>query len=772
MKKIVILTMLLLFTVQAQALTANEYWAKRTFHASTNRNLDPLYELFGDVDSILGSDGELSTARILFTEETGDPTATEGTLYYNASSELLRLRKSGSWVNVAVGSGTVSLNVAYGNGVAITVDNGAVTMTATDAANNAALAIVQSDTGTSKGLTLTNAGTGNTIDIQNAQAGTDIEGTDDKWNVATTGVGTFLSFVLENGGIINNTENNEIEFIENSEQFSFAFNGNTLTYATDSGIDSIAFGVVDDLSGIASIAGDAGADFALSAANTSTFNFTIAQTGTGDNELRLTSAGTAANAIALTTATGGITNTAADDFVVVTTDDVLYTVGDDLTISGATGGVFGIAANAAAQLVTIGNETGVSALHLLAGTGDIDIQGVAASTITIGDAAQTAAITIGASTATMTDLSLGTGVGAHVIHIGDGGTASQDLRIGSASGASPVAIKSGTGDLALTSTDDITLTVNTTTTDNITLTNTPGTAVNAIAFIATVGGITHTSANVASTWTHTANGAGDDLSFIVAGAFDGSLVLSSAGTEGNAIDIDTTAGGIDIDMSGTAAGEDFSITTSSSVTITTSEAVANQFKVDATGAVDGYAINFETTEGGILLNADHSTKGDIELNAHDDIILTMLGSLTITNTGPMTVSGTSTLTGAVTATAGIQMGAVSRQPTADGTGTGTVATGTSFVTIVDPTEATDWMFLPSPVAGTIVWMGTVDDAAGFEVRTNDPATVSMNGVVGAGKESAIPATASLLRFVCVSANDWIGTMWDASGTEAETPTPD
>lgn len=374
MKKIFVITMLLLFTLQAQALTANEYWAKRAYLGAQNRNLDPLYTLFGDVDGILGSSGELSTARILFTEETGDPTATEGTLYYNASSEVLRLRKSGSWVNLAVGSGTVSLNVAYGNGVAITVDNGAVALTATNAADNTVLQVIQDDTGTALGVDINNAGTGNSIDIQNAQAGTDIEGTDDTWNVATTGVGTFLSFVLENGGVINNTTNNEIEFIENSEQFSFAFNGNTLTYATDSGIDAIDFGVVDALSGINSIAFDgAVANTITQTATGGADDLTIAQAGAVDASLILTSEGTGADALSL------ITSNAAGDIKVSSSDNIDVDAADDITIDTAggsitttlVGGDFALDATNASITLDAG-EAATDAIVFVAAAGGID----------------------------------------------------------------------------------------------------------------------------------------------------------------------------------------------------------------------------------------------------------------------------------------------------------------------------------------------------------------------------------------------------------------
>ncbi|KKL69137.1 hypothetical protein LCGC14_2117980, partial [marine sediment metagenome] len=179
--------------------------------------------------------------------------------------------------------------------------------------------------------------------------------------------------------------------------------------------------------------------------------------GTGTTTGTVTLGGTGTQAIDVGTGAGiktvtvGSTTTTSATTVQSGEGDLSITSTDDITMTSA--GTFGIGANAVAQLITVGNETGVSALHLLAGTGDIDIQGVAASTITIGDAAQTAAITIGASTVTMTDLSLGTGVGAHTIHIGDGGTATQVVTIGSTSAASATTIQSGTGKLAMSSTN-------------------------------------------------------------------------------------------------------------------------------------------------------------------------------------------------------------------------------------------------------------------------------------------------------------------------------
>ena len=82
---------------------------------------------------------------------------------------------------------------------------------------------------------------------------------------------------------------------------------------------------------------------------------------------------------------------------------------------------------------------------------------------------------------------------------------------------------------------------------------------------------------------------------------------------------------------------------------TANDAEADQFKVLAAGTVAGVAINFVTTDGKVLINADGGTWGDIELNSADDIILTTAGKLTITNASEaMTVSGALTVAGVTT----------------------------------------------------------------------------------------------------------------------------
>ena len=274
---------------------------------------------------------------------------------------------------------------------------------------------------------------------------------------------------------------------------------------------------------------------------------------------------------------------------------------------------------------------GTSVLTWLAG--DFVVNDSGSGDFLINAGAATGAITLGSGTS-----------GAWAIDGTAGGTLNADDSIDittSAAGAN-ITLDAVLGSILIDSGENaasaISLITNTGTSETIVVTNTQGTGTDAITLVASAGGFDIDAADDISIKVN-ATGAGEDLILHASGAQDTSITLISAGTAANAIDIDTSAGGIDIDMAGGAAGEDFSITTATSITLTTSEAVADQFKLDATGAVAGNAINLETTSGGIIMTADHATNGDITLDAEDDIILTATGGVTITNTSPVTISG-------------------------------------------------------------------------------------------------------------------------------------
>ena|ERR1044072_2638357 len=131
--------------------------------------------------------------------------------------------------------------------------------------------------------------------------------------------------------------------------------------------------------------------------------------------------------------------------------------------------------------------------------------------------------------------------------------------------------------------------------------------------------------------------------------------------------------------------------------------------------------------------------------------------------GTLAVTGATTLTGAVTATAGVQSAAVARTATADGTGTGTIAAGTSYVTVTSA-NADHIIILPAPVVGNVIWLNV--GANGFELRSSTPASIAINGGTGAGAESAIAANSTVLA-VCISSTAWKAIYLDADSDVAK-----
>ena len=124
----------------------------------------------------------------------------------------------------------------------------------------------------------------------------------------------------------------------------------------------------------------------------------------------------------------------------------------------------------------------------------------------------------------------------------------------------------------------------------------------------------------------------------------GSVIIDGGEAAADAVSIVAGAGGVDISS---AATFDIDLTaTGGKILGIASEAVADQFKIDATGTVAGDAINLETTDGGVMVNADGAANGDIELNAADDVIITAGAAITITNVEAVTVSGALTVAGA------------------------------------------------------------------------------------------------------------------------------
>lgn len=136
--------------------------------------------------------------------------------------------------------------------------------------------------------------------------------------------------------------------------------------------------------------------------------------------------------------------------------------------------------------------------------------------------------------------------------------------------------------------------------------------------------------------------------------------------------------------------------------------------------------------------------------------------------GNTAIAGTLGVTGAATFTAGSQNSAVARTATADGSGTGTIAAGTSFVSVTSA-NAAHIVVLPTPVVGNSIVLHV--GATGYELRTNDPSSVSLNNVSGSAKELAIAANV-VIRCTCVSSTAWIAEQISNVGAPTGGGTPD
>ncbi len=122
-----------------------------------------------------------------------------------------------------------------------------------------------------------------------------------------------------------------------------------------------------------------------------------------------------------------------------------------------------------------------------------------------------------------------------------------------------------------------------------------------------------------------------------------------------------------------------------------------------------------------------------------------------------------TSTGLITSPA-IQTSATARTATADGLTTGAIEAGTSFVTVTCD-DANKIVSLPIPAISHVVQLR--NGATGYELRTNDPGTVSINGGTGADAESEIAAN-SLVTCVCDTALTWICMNQTTAGVIAAT----
>jgi hypothetical protein len=117
---------------------------------------------------------------------------------------------------------------------------------------------------------------------------------------------------------------------------------------------------------------------------------------------------------------------------------------------------------------------------------------------------------------------------------------------------------------------------------------------------------------------------------------------------------------------------------------------------------------------------------------------------------------------------GVQSSAAARTATSDGLTTGTIAAGTTYVSVTSG-NSDHIVTLPAPVIGNVIYIHVGTN--GCELRTSNPGTISINGnTPSAGHESALPAN-SLSICICISATAWVAYEVAANGAVSAVEVP-
>lgn len=743
---IILLFMLLLEGVALAALTYDEtYYMQHLAYLHSGSSItDPMYLFINE--SIGYLEGTTALTKLYFDPQSTAPTSpSEGTLYYRDSGDTLVLRTASAWVTLDT-AGASSLDTAYGISAAVTVDAGAITLTATNAANNAVLALVQSDTGTSKTFTLTNAGTGNTIDIQGQASSKDIEGTGDTWNVSSIGVATLVGATISTSdltfnevstdtSVIRSDTAQELEIASGSEDVSFGFGtSDTLTMSSDTGVVAMDFGSLVTVSGISTLTGSTASDLTIQVtSDTASEDLVIQQLGSGAYSVEILSAGTGTDSI-LIQATKGIDIDAVDDLNIRNTAS---TDADDFHVR--------LEGEHDASLILSSDGTGTDALSLLtddsSGSGDIDVTSGddidinAADNITVdtsdGSYTLTAAGSIlGDVTLSVADDYANTVAGHYALAVTGSVTITTTSDTASAiylrenagttgtiliradqgtsvtEGAASVEILSDAGGVEIRSTANlanaIALTVDSGTTSSILIFNDTGVSTTegaaSIELFSDLGSVELKSnlngADAINIMTDGSTSSGI-IVFNDSGTGDESIYLNS---ELGGITVKADAGSVDIEPTGGIAG-DLGITVGDDMTTT----IAGHHFETVTGSTT-------YTAGGITITSSGGAAGDIALVVGDDYTNTVTGDYTLAVTGTTTLGKIRYQRGvSITANAAVVLhpamsGMVFVTTAATGTQTFTLplaAVGLTFTFIDISTTGGDDLFILANTSDTI-----------------------------------------------------------------------
>ena len=607
MKKFILLTMLLLITMQAHgAFTAQNYLDGKTYLGSGNKLLDPLYL------HIVDSQGADTVGKPFFYYIPGTaPDTVEGYLYYSSNLDALVLRTADAWVTLEAGGDFASLDEAYNGGNAIDVDGSAVTMTVSIGDNNAGLVVAQNDTTNDPdAMNITSAAdAGTAVGLQiDCTAGFDVQGTGDSWSISIAGLfdGEGLTGLTNSQGILFDT-NNEIQFGDNSEDVAFNFAvADTLTWTTDTTVATMDFGDVDALIGIETIAFDVAAASTITQAGTGAADdLTIQQTAAAqDASLILQSSGTGTDALAIITSVADIDIDSADNITIDAADDfTVTTAGGTITLSG-TGSDMSLDCTDKSLVLDSGEATD-DALNFDAGAGGLDI-----------DVALSIALTTAESESDSVNIDSAGGVDIDI----SGGGAGEDFSV--------------------TTDTSITLTATENHASNTHIEENGGTSGGINIFANQGTGVSASTEHDASVQLHSDDGGiglystadlGDTIRIETNGGVDENIFIQAVqGTGADSITLTSTAGGIAITAN--AATKDVIVkSVLGSINMEAEEDAADAILLDVDGgnsttmrliattgtsvAEDGAAVTINAAVGGVNIQSDANLDDAITIRA-------------------------------------------------------------------------------------------------------------------------------------------------------------
>jgi hypothetical protein len=419
-------------TFKNETDSANAFTVQRAGSGGTLFNIDTA-TVSGSRNGIVTVGASDTTATLLVLDiktDAGDPTGTDGAIYYNSNLNRFRCYENGAWIN-CLNSGNF-LSQVPGSTAANTITptaNSVVGLTVNGTSGTAAVAldVVQAGVETGLQVTSSNTGTAQEINLTNT-SGAQAAGL----SINRSGAGgttTSLLSLNQTGG----TATNGILFSGTI--------GTDITSASGRGL-TITGGSTLSLSSTNTnaVTIDSGTTGAINiGTNTGAKTLNIGTGATGIKTINV--GGTAANVIGIgnTQNAGSISLGAA-----MTTGTI--TIGG----TGAQTGTIGIGTGTGAQTINLGTGGGVVKTINIGGNGNNVIalgNTQLGGSISLGAAMTTGTITIGGTGAQTGTIGIGTGTGAQTINLGTGGTAAKTVVLGSTASTSITTVQSGTGNI-------------------------------------------------------------------------------------------------------------------------------------------------------------------------------------------------------------------------------------------------------------------------------------------------------------------------------------